>query len=53
MIGNAAIARLFGGVDSIPLTLIIDRSGRIAAVHNGLCAKNEYESDINAVLNER
>lgn len=53
MIGNAETARLFGGVDSIPLTLIIDRSGRIAAVHNGLCTKNEYESDISAVLNER
>lgn len=52
-IGNDEVASLFGGLDSIPLTLIIDRSGRIAAVHAGLCKKNEYESDINAVLNER
>ena len=53
MIGNDEVARLFGGLDSIPLTIIIDRSGRIAAIHPGLCKKNEYESDINAVLNER
>jgi len=53
MIGNDEVAGLFGGLDSIPLTLIIDRSGRIAAIHAGLCKKNEYESDINLVLNER
>ncbi len=52
-IGNAEVARLFGGLDSIPLTLIIDRSGRIAAIHAGLCKKDEYESDIEAVLNEK
>jgi len=53
MIGNSEVASLFGGLHAIPLTLIIDRSGRIAAVHAGLCSRNEYESDINAVLNER
>jgi peroxiredoxin len=53
MIGNDEVARLFGGLDSIPLTLIIDRSGRIAAIHAGLCKRSEYENDINAVLNER
>jgi peroxiredoxin len=53
MIGNHEVARLFGGVGAIPLTVIIDRSGRIAAIHAGLCKKAEYESDIRAVLNER
>jgi len=52
MIGNDEVARVFGGLDSIPLTLIIDRSGRIAAIHAGLCRKAEYERDINALLNE-
>jgi len=53
MIGNDEVAGLFGGLHTIPLTLVIDRSGRIAAIHAGLCRKDEYESDINAVLNER
>ena len=53
MIGNDEVARLFGGLDSIPLTVIIDRSGRIAAVHAGLCKRSEYESDLNSVLSER
>jgi peroxiredoxin len=53
MIGNDQISALFGGLQSLPLTLLIDRSGRIATVHAGLCTKQEYERDINAVLNER
>lgn len=55
LLGNERIAALFGvGVlQPIPLTLVIDRSGRIAAVHAGLCRRDEYESDINAVLDGR
>jgi peroxiredoxin len=54
MIGNSEVAGLFGGqYFPMPLTLIIDRSGQIAAIHAGLCRKDEYESDINTVLNER
>jgi peroxiredoxin len=51
--GNDHVAGLFGGLHTIPLTLIIDRDGRVAAVHAGLCRKDEFERDINAVLNER
>ena len=53
MIGNAEIAHLYGGLDVIPATLIIDKSGRIAATHIGLCNKDEYEADIQAVLKEQ
>jgi peroxiredoxin len=53
-IGNEKIAALFSGPHpAVPLTLIIDRSGRIAAIHAGLCSRAEYEADIDAVLNER
>jgi peroxiredoxin len=53
VIGNDEVAKLFGGLESIPLTIIIDRAGRIAAIHAGLCRRDEYESDIKAVLNEK
>jgi peroxiredoxin len=52
MLGNDQVAQLFGGLQAIPLTLVIDRSGRIAAVHAGLCRRDEYDGDINTVLNE-
>lgn len=53
MIGNDEVAELYGGVHTIPLTIIVDRSGRVAAVHSGLCTKQEYEADIAVVLNEK
>lgn len=53
MIGDARVAGLYGALKALPLTLVIDRAGRIAAIHAGLCRKAEYESDINALLNER
>jgi peroxiredoxin len=53
-IGNEEVAALFAGPHpAVPLTLIVDRTGRIAAIHAGLCSRTEYESDIDAVLNER
>jgi peroxiredoxin len=52
MIGDGNVAGLFGGLHAIPLTLIIDRAGRIAAIHAGLCRRDEYEGDIVSVLNE-
>ena len=53
MIGSDSFAQLYGGLDSVPTTLIIDKSGRIAAIHVGLCTRSEYEADIKAVLKER
>jgi cytochrome c biogenesis protein CcmG/thiol:disulfide interchange protein DsbE len=52
LIADANISDLFGGLKAVPTTLIIDRRGRVAATHVGLCQKHEYESDIKAVLNE-
>jgi peroxiredoxin len=45
-IGTDQVARLYGGVDSLPTTFIIDRDGRIASGHIGLASKGNYESEI-------
>ena len=52
-VGGENIAGLYGGLDSVPATLLLDRSGRIVVTHVGLCSRSEYEADINAVLRER
>ena len=52
MIGTNDVALAYGGLQTVPTTLVIDRFGRIAATHLGLCRKDEYEADIQAVLNE-
>ena len=49
--GDDSTAQLYGGVDSLPTTFLIDRNGMIAGVHVGLVSKSEYEKDILALLN--
>jgi len=51
MIATEELANLYGGVDSLPTTFMIDRAGRIAATHEGLVSKSEYETEIQDLLN--
>lgn len=52
MVADKDIAPLYGGLESIPVTLIIDKAGRIAVTHVGLCPKDEYETAIHSLLAE-
>ena len=40
----------FGGVNVLPTTFIVDRTGKITARHRGLISKSEYEKEIEALL---
>jgi peroxiredoxin len=46
VIGTEQVAQLYGDVDSLPTSFMIDRQGRVAAVHVGLVSKSDYEHDI-------
>ncbi len=51
LLGNDSVTQLYGGVDSLPTTFIIDRDGKFAfAPHVGLAAKNEYLREIQDLL---
>jgi peroxiredoxin len=50
VIGDDTTAQLYGGVDALPTTFVIDRNGKIAAVHVGLTSKGEIEHGIEEVL---
>jgi peroxiredoxin len=52
VMGNDIIAQLYGGVDSLPTTFLIDRAGKIASVHVGLVSKGDYEGEIVHLLGE-
>ncbi len=52
MLAGNDIASLYGGLASLPVTLIIDKAGRIAVTHVGLCPKSEYEAAISSMLAE-
>jgi cytochrome c biogenesis protein CcmG/thiol:disulfide interchange protein DsbE len=46
VLGTEQVALLYGEVDSLPTTFMIDREGRVAAVHVGLVNKSDYQHDI-------
>jgi peroxiredoxin len=50
VIGDDMTAQKFGGVESLPSSFLIDREGRIAAVHIGLVSKRVYQDDIAQLL---
>lgn len=49
VIGNPELAKLFA-VDGMPVTLLIDRDGMIAATHVGMVDKAAFESEIKVLL---
>jgi peroxiredoxin len=52
LMGDDSVAMLYGGVDSLPTTFLIDREGNIASIHVGLVGKGDYESDIETLLSQ-
>jgi peroxiredoxin len=51
VIGDDDLAKLYG-VEEMPVTLLIDRDGKIAASHTGVVDKAEWEAKIQSLLNE-
>jgi peroxiredoxin len=52
LLGADDICKLYG-VDAMPMTLLIDRDGRIAASHEGVVEKSAGESEIKTLLQEK
>ena len=50
LLGNDQTGDLYGGVEALPTTFVIDRDGKIASVHVGLSGKNEFEAAIEKLL---
>jgi peroxiredoxin len=50
LLGNDSVTQLYGGIDALPTTFLIDRQGRIAKAHVGLAGRNEYLDEIKSLL---
>ncbi len=54
LLGDDSVSQLYGGVESLPTTFVIDRAGNIAyPPHVGLPGKNEYLDEIQTLLNTK
>jgi peroxiredoxin len=50
LMGTDVTAQLYGGVDSLPTTFLLDGDGKIAFTHVGLVSKGDYENEIVQLL---
>ena len=50
LLGNDEITGPFGGIEVLPTTFIIDKQGRIVAMHRGLTSKDDFENAIKGLL---
>jgi peroxiredoxin len=53
MVGDDNVARLYGGVESLPSTFLIDREGKVASTHVGLATRSDYETEILRLLGDK
>ena len=50
VVGDEALAKVYGGVESLPTTFMIDKTGKIASEHVGLTSKSTYAEEIAVLL---
>jgi cytochrome c biogenesis protein CcmG/thiol:disulfide interchange protein DsbE len=53
VVGALAFANRFGSISALPVTLLIDRKGRVAEFHTGKVEKNAFAADIRRLLAEK
>jgi cytochrome c biogenesis protein CcmG/thiol:disulfide interchange protein DsbE len=50
LLGDEKMNQAYGGIDSLPTTLMLDQDGRIAFIHAGLISKKIYQQEIDELL---
>jgi len=50
VMGDAKIVQDFGGIEGLPTTFVIDRTGNIVASHIGYTSKEAFEKEITPLL---
>ena len=50
LLGDDKTADLYGSVEALPTTFVVDRDGRVASVHVGLASRKDFEDAIEKLL---
>lgn len=54
LLGDDSVSQLYGGLDALPTTFMIDRDGKFAfSPHVGLIDKSVYASEIQSLIDEK
>jgi cytochrome c biogenesis protein CcmG/thiol:disulfide interchange protein DsbE len=52
LLGNAAVARRYGGLKTLPYTLFLDRAGRVVATHAAALTETPLRRIVETLLSE-
>jgi peroxiredoxin len=52
VIGSEVVSQQFGDIESLPTSFLVDRQGRIAAMHVGLIDKRDYLHEIIKLMDD-
>ena len=47
---NESVGNLYGPVDSIPTTFLVDKEGKIVKIYEGFTEKDDFENDLKELL---
>ncbi|MCL4782638.1 MAG: TlpA family protein disulfide reductase [Bryobacterales bacterium] len=50
VLGTEEMAQLYGGVEALPTSYVLDRNGKVASVHMGIVSRKVFEEEIRALL---
>lgn len=50
VLGTEEMAQLYGGVEALPTSFILDRNGKVASVHMGVVSRKVFEEEIRVLL---
>jgi cytochrome c biogenesis protein CcmG/thiol:disulfide interchange protein DsbE len=54
LLGNDSVSQMYGGLDALPTTFVLDREGKVAfPVHVGLINKSEYVQELESLLSDK
>jgi len=49
---NESVSDLYGPVDSIPTTFLVDKKGKIVKIYEGFTGKDDFENDLKELLEQ-
>lgn len=52
LLGSEPVAKLYGGLDALPTTLLLDKQGRVAALYRGPIKRKQSAAEIEQLLGE-
>lgn len=51
VLGDEKVSKLYGGIEALPASIVVDRKGNIGALHVGLASREDYHKELAELVN--